>query len=74
METGHAVTLDLAGEIRAHLGRQGHSQRWLSAQTGIGVPGLSKRLHGKTPFTVDELLRVAAALGVTIATLLETAA
>lgn len=69
-----ANTDPVLGEIRAHLGRQGYSQRWLSEQIGINQGALSRRLRGERSFTVDELQRVAAALGVTAASLLEVAA
>lgn len=63
----------MPGEIRAHLGRRGKSQRWLAEQTGIGATGLSRRLAGQIPFTVDELRRIASALGVSTVTLIAEA-
>lgn len=65
---------DVAAEVRAHLGRQAKSQRWLSEQTGIGAPGLSRRLKGDRAFTLDELACIADALGVPMSALLPTEA
>ena len=61
---------DVAAEVRALLGRQDKSQRWLSEQTGIGAPGLSRRLKGERDFNLDELSSIATALGVPLSALL----
>lgn len=41
------------------------SQRVLSEQTGIPFTTLHRRLHG-SPFTIDELEKVGAYLGITV--------
>lgn len=64
------TTIAVAAEIRAQLGRQNRTQAWLSEQTGIGAPSLSRRLKGHLPFSLDELDQIAAALDVPLRTLL----
>ncbi len=62
---------NLAGELRAALGREQRSQRWLSEKTGISPTALGRKLRGDTSFTIDELLDVAHALGVSAASIIE---
>lgn len=67
-------TPDVAAEVRAELGRQGHDNRWLAGQLGVSEMWVSRRLRGKTRLTVDDLHQVAAALGITAVDLLQTPA
>lgn len=49
------------------------SQRSVSADTGIALTTLSRRLAGKSPFGIDELEAIAALLGTTISDLVAEA-
>ena len=60
----------VAAEVRAEMARQQITQMTLSAGIGMSQQSLSERLRGKTPFTTDDLERVAGALGVHPAVLL----
>jgi len=53
-----------AAELRAELARKQVSVVSLSAATGIKVPTLRNRLAGKSPFYLEELDTICAALGV----------
>lgn len=72
--TEAAIDQRVAEEIRAQLARQRRSQQWLADQTGIGRPGLSKRLSGSRSFSLAQLVVVAAALEVPITSLIEPVA
>lgn len=65
-----STTAYVAGEVRAHLGRQGHDGTWLARQLDVSDMWVSRRLRGVTEFTADDLVRVADALGVDPAELL----
>lgn len=52
----------VAAEVRAELARAGIRQADLADLAEISPQALSRKLHGKTPITVEELLRIAAAL------------
>lgn len=60
----------VAAEVRAEMARQQVTQITLSTRIGMSQQSLSERLRGKTPFTTDDLEKVAGALGVHPATLL----
>lgn len=61
------LTLRVAAEIRAELGRQNRSQRWLAEQLGYDPAMVSRRMIGKgSAFTTAELDRVAAVLAVSV--------
>lgn len=59
-----------AANIRAELGRQNKSRAQLSRDLDVTEMWLSRRMTGKTEFSVDELARIADALGVGVTTLL----
>lgn len=64
---------EIALLVRVEMARQQLSQQRLADKLGWGQPRLSRRItSGKTsvPFTVDELLEVADALGVPMVQLL----
>lgn len=60
----------VAAEVRAQLARQQISQQELAKAIGLSQASISERLRGKTPFTTDDLERIADALGVHPAALL----
>jgi len=55
--------------VKAEMARRSHSQVSLAPLVGMRQQALSRRLSGKTPFTIDELARVAAALELSLADL-----
>lgn len=65
-----STTAYVAGEVRAHLGRQGHDGTWLARQLDVSDMWVSRRLRGVTEFTADDLVRVAAVLDIDPALLL----
>lgn len=60
----------VAGEVRAALAREGKAQAFVVEVLGLSQPAVSRRLRGELAFDVDELSRIAAALGVSLATLI----
>jgi transcriptional regulator with XRE-family HTH domain len=54
-----AQRLAVAAEIRALMGRHEVSQERLGQAINVGQTGLSRRLRGKVPFDLDELLAIA---------------
>lgn len=65
----YGVRMDYTNEsleefIRVELGRPGRSESWLSSSTGIARVTLRRRLASPDQFTLDELVKVARALGV----------
>lgn len=60
----------VAAEVRAEMARQQVTQVQLSRSIGMSQQSLSERLRGKTPFTTDDLEKVAGALRVHPARLL----
>lgn len=56
--------------VRAELARAGKSQNDLAAVLGVTQTAVSKRLRGVTPFDVNELARVAEALGLDMSVLI----
>jgi transcriptional regulator with XRE-family HTH domain len=61
----------VAANVRAEMGRKKCNQVVLADRIGMTQQALSRRLAGQTPFTVDELSRVAAALDVLVTTLID---
>lgn len=60
----------VAAEVRAELGRQERNGSWLASELGVSEVWVSRRLRGITKFTVDDLVRIADALGVAASDLL----
>lgn len=56
--------------VRAELARAGKSQTDLAAVLGVTQTAVSKRLRGVTPFDVNELAAVAAALDLDMSVLI----
>lgn len=56
---GGALRLRVAEEVRALMGRRRMSQAQLGAVLKISQVSVSERLRGKTPFTLDDLERLA---------------
>lgn len=76
-ETDRLVASRIAAEVRAEMGRQNMSQQALADQLGWPQNRVSRRLNGGaalTPFTVIELMAVAAVLDVPMANFLPEAA
>lgn len=57
--------------IRAEMARKRKNQSELAAILGVSQAGVSRRLKGTTPFTVNELYAVARWLGVSVKALVE---
>lgn len=60
------LAADVAGEIRAEMGRQRRSGVWLAAQLGVSQSRLARRLVGDVPLDLAELEEIASALDVPI--------
>lgn len=58
--------LDVAGEVRAEMGRQSKNQSQLARELGVTQAYVNRRLLGQVPITVDDLERIAAVLGVEV--------
>lgn len=54
----------VAAEVRAALARDGRTAESLATDAGISRGALSRKMRGLVPFTVEELLSVAAALNI----------
>jgi transcriptional regulator with XRE-family HTH domain len=65
-----ALTDSVSVKIRAELERQGVSARELSRRLSVSQPYIHRRLNGDVQFRVDELDKIAAVLGVPVATFL----
>lgn len=63
----------IAAAVRAELGRQKKQFKELVAPLGLSYPTVSGRLNGHTPFTADELDRIAGFLGITVYDLIDSA-
>lgn len=68
--TMQTTTRLAAANIRAELGRQNKSRAALARDLDVTEMWLSRRMTGKTEFTIDELARIADTLGVGLTTLL----
>lgn len=66
IQPGEAV----AANVKAEMARRSHSQNTFAPLVGMRQQALSRRLSGKTAFTIDELARIAAALGVPLVDLI----
>lgn len=73
MSENQSLSDYVAGEIRATLARHRKSGRQLAAQLGASQTWVSSRLSGGTPIDLNDLARIAEALGVHIADLLPRA-
>jgi transcriptional regulator with XRE-family HTH domain len=60
----------VAANVRAEMGRTRRTQAALAEDVGMTQQALSRRLAAQTPFTVEELGRVAVALGVPLNSLI----
>jgi transcriptional regulator with XRE-family HTH domain len=70
--TGPASPTIAAGRnIRAEMGRRKLSQAALGQIVGLSQASLSLRLNGNVAFTIDELVKIAAGLDVSLETLTE---
>lgn len=56
----------IATELRAELGRQNRSRRWLAEQLGVPHNTLSRWVGGETCPPLDELDRMCTALGLNV--------
>lgn len=65
---------DTPTAIREAMAARGLTQTTLAERLGLTQPAVSARLSGRTPITVDELRTIAAALGVPVSSLIESAA
>ncbi len=54
----------VGANVRAEMARRGLSQTWLSDALGLSQTAVSRRLYGRTPWSIDELVTVAAQLRV----------
>lgn len=59
----------MASAIAVTLARSGHSWGWLAEGAGIDRDALESRLRGDDDFTMVDLAKIAAALGVPVASL-----
>jgi transcriptional regulator with XRE-family HTH domain len=64
-------SLAVAANVRAEVARKGLSQVTIATALGLPQSGVSRRLRGKVPFSLDELSAVAALVNVPLATLLD---
>jgi len=64
------ITAAVAANVRVHMQHTGFRQTHLANQIGISRSGLIDKYHGKTPFTVENLVLIARALEVPVADLL----
>lgn len=74
MVSPEATTQVAARAVTAEMARQNVSQVDLSTRAGIPRPTLQRRLSGFSPFTVDELDRIAQALRVEVVALMDGSA
>lgn len=69
-ESGTPLTERVAEEIRGWMGKRRLSQAALARQLGVSKMWVSYRLSGAQPIDVNDLERIARALGVAVAELL----
>jgi len=67
------TTAGLAGEVRAEMARQGVTAASMARAIDVSRTSLSRKLNGRNEFTVAEMFRVAAFLGMTLSDLLRRA-
>lgn len=63
----------IAAEIRAELGRQQKSRRWLAEQIGQSHVTVTRWVNGDGPVSLDSLDAMCRALGISVADLLHRA-
>ena len=73
-DDGPDIRSFLAAEVRAEAARRRILQRELAVLLGINQPAVSGRLTGRTPFTVEELIRLSLRFGMSAGELVERAA
>lgn len=66
-----SARLAVSEPIRAHLAVSRISGAELARRVGIDQASISRRLNGKSPFTVDDLVLIAKALDLTLLELLQ---
>ena len=64
------TTQRVSANLRAEVARQRIPQADMAKALALSQPAVSRRLQGRTPLTVDELVRCASLLGVMPADLL----
>ena len=69
-ETTNFLSRQVAANVRAEMGRQRVRQTQLAARLGVNDVWVSVRLRDAQPISLDDLQRIADALGVTIIDLL----
>ncbi|MCV7186995.1 helix-turn-helix domain-containing protein [Mycolicibacterium thermoresistibile] len=62
----------VAANVRAEMARTKRTQSALAHSIGMKQQALSRRLSGRTPFTVDEIAEIARCLDVPVAALFAT--
>lgn len=67
-----ATAQRVAAEVRAALARQRKPHRFVGEVLGLSSTAVSRRLRGETVFDVEELAKLATALGVTLASFMPT--
>lgn len=67
-----SLTLRVAAEVRAEVGRQQLTHRALGELLGLSQPQVTKRLNGVIPLDTAELDKLAAVLGVPVDRFLST--
>lgn len=68
-----SFSAEITSAVRAEMGRQGKKFHELTLPLNRSYPTISSRLNGHTPFTLDELEKIAAFLGMTTNDLIESA-
>lgn len=68
--TTHQLRQDIAGEIRAEMGRRRITQAALAFGLGWNKSSTSRKLNGETPLDIDEIEDVCAFLEVSVVDLL----
>lgn len=57
----------VAASVRAELARASRTQQSLAAHLHLSQPAVSRRLSGDVSFSIDELVSIAAYLGIDVA-------
>ena len=65
------TTLTVAANIKAQMARTATTQQILADALHLSQTAISRRLSGHVCFTIDELVAIAAVLGVPVVDLLE---
>ena len=68
-----SLALRVAAEVRAESARRRVTGRELARRTGVPISTLSRWTTGQTPIQLDDLDRIAAALGADVVTLIAAA-